>query len=408
MRSRPRRIRPGHTVRARAVRSGASLVCVLTTFAVLASPADAQIARDTTRPFVQGGVYDRPYLGRLLGRTAIGGYAEAHARWERADGVTEEAGFVPKRFNLFTATQVSDFVRVGAELEFEEGTEEIKLEYAAIDVLIHPSLGLRGGMILSPLGRFNLSHDSPLNEFTDRPLVSTELLGVALSEPGLGLFGTVPLGGMARLTYEAYAVNGFHDGLITDAPDGTRVPLGRANIEDGNASPAFVARLAWSPSLALELGVSAHHGAWNRFEVDGAAIDDRRDLTLAVFDFDADLAGFQLTGEAATASIDLPPSLERINASAQRGAFVDIVRDFGHGWVTTMPASFFAAKLRLESLDFDTDLDGDDVRRLALGVNFRPTRDTALKLDYVRSRTRDRFSNPSEHAALLFSIATYF
>ena len=44
-------------------------------------------------------------------------------------------------------------------------------------------------MILSPLGKFNLAHDSPLNEFTDRPLVSTDLLGVALSEPGFGALG---------------------------------------------------------------------------------------------------------------------------------------------------------------------------------------------------------------------------
>ena len=35
------------------------------------------------RPFVRGGVYDRPYLARLLGRTAVGGYAEFHARLQR-------------------------------------------------------------------------------------------------------------------------------------------------------------------------------------------------------------------------------------------------------------------------------------------------------------------------------------
>jgi len=376
----------------------------------LAAGASGQVVQDTAqrRPFVEGGVYDKPYLGRLLGRTAVGGYAEAHARWQRVDGATEEAGFVPKRFNLFTATQVSDFVRVGAELEFEEGTEEIKLEFAAIDVIIHPSLSLRGGMILSPLGRFNLSHDSPLNEFTDRPLVSTDLLGVALSEPGFGLLGQIPLGGMARLTYEVYAVNGFHDGVITDAEDGTRVPLGRANVEDANASPALVGRLAWSPRIGLELGMSAHRGAWNVFEVEGVRVDERRDLTLAVLDFEADAAGFAFSGEAATMSVDLPAGLEGVNASAQRGLFLDVVRPFGAGWVPTMPGSYFAAKLRLEAVDFDTDLAGDDTRRVSLGLNFRPTRDTVLKLDWVRGRTRDRFENASDAAALLFSLATYF
>ena len=52
----------------------------------------AMVARDTIdRPLVRGGVYDKPYLTRLGGRTTVGGYAEAHARWERVDGRRDEA-----------------------------------------------------------------------------------------------------------------------------------------------------------------------------------------------------------------------------------------------------------------------------------------------------------------------------
>jgi hypothetical protein len=391
------------------VRRAYAVLLALLTFAS-AAPATAQETRqDTTRrPFVEGGVYDKPYLGRLLGRIAVGGYAEAHAHWRRTDGITEEAGFVAKRFNLFTATQVSDFVRIGAELEFEEGAEEIRLEYAAIDVALHPALALRGGMILSPIGRFNLAHDSPLNEFTDRPLVSTELLGVALSEPGFGLFGQVGLSGTGRMTYELYAVNGFHEGLLYDAEDGTRLPAGRSNFEDNNASPAFVGRIAFSPRVGWELGASAHHGAWNVFDADGAAIDERRDVSILAVDAEASLFGFELAGEAARARIEMTEALDGINASAQRGLYLEAIRPFGRGLVRTMPGSSFAAKLRLDVVDFDTDLGGDDVARLTLGLNFRPTPDTALKLDYLRGRARDRFNVPSDFAGLLFSIATYF
>ncbi|MGH7507728.1 MAG: hypothetical protein ACRELX_18895 [Longimicrobiales bacterium] len=372
-------------------------------------PATAQV-RDTARarPFVEGGVYDKPYLARLLGRTAVGGYAEAHARWQRADGATEEAGFLLKRMNLFTATQVSDFVRIGTELEFEDGAREIKLEYAAIDIIIHPAFALRGGMLLSPLGRFNLSHDSPLNEFTDRPLVSTELLGVALSEPGFGALGELGTGGGGRVTYELYLVNGFHDGLITESPAGTRLAAGRANLEDNNATPALVGRVAWSPALALELGVSGHHGAYNRYVVEGARIDERRDVTVLVLDVDAAIAGFRVTGEAATVRVDVPPETELIYASRQRGAYLEVDRDFGAGLVRTMPDSYLTAKARLDVVDFDTRSRGDAVRQLSLGINFRPTRDTALKLDYVRGRTRDTLNLAGDHALVLFSIATYF
>lgn len=366
-------------------------------------------ARDTTeRPFVRGGVYDKPFLTRLGGRTAIGGYAEAHARWQRVDGVRDEAGFEARRFNLFTNTRVSDFVRIGAELEFEDGGREIKLEYAAIDVRVHPAFTLRAGMLLSPLGRFNLAHDSPLNEFTDRPLVSTEMLGVALSEPGFGAFGQIGFARSARMTYELYATNGFHDGLITQSEDGTRVPLGRGNFEDNNGSPAVVGRLTMSPRPGSEVGISMHHGAYNVFEDEGATVDERRNLTILVLDAELHLAGIAFAGEAAVSRIDIPSGLTGIYASRQRGAYVEAVRAFGGGWVQTMPQSSFAAKLRLDGVDLDAERAGHGVMQLSAGVNFRPTGDSVLKFDYVRGRSRDEFNNASNHAYILLSVATYF
>ena len=386
------------------------LVCA----SMLAHVTPALAQRDTTvkdtveRPFVRGGVYDKPYLARLGGRTTIGGYAEAHARWERVDGKRDEAGFEAKRFNLFTNARVSDFVRIGAELEFEDGGSEIKLEYAAIDLRIHPALTLRGGMLLSPLGKFNLAHDSPLNEFTDRPLVSTELLGVALSEAGFGAFGQVGFARTGRFTYEVYATNGFHDGLITDSEEGTRVPLGRGNVEDNNGSPAFVGRFAVSPLPSAELGISAHHGAYNVFTSEGTQVDERRDLSILALDAEARVAGVQLSGEAALTSIDIAPGLEGVYADRQHGFYAEAVRPFGRGWMRTMPSSSFAAKVRVDYVDFDVDQDGHTTGQVSLGFNFRPTQDSVVKLDYVRGRDRDEFNNRSDHAFLLFSLATYF
>jgi hypothetical protein len=181
------------------------------------------------RPFVPGGYDDKPYLTGLFGRIAVGGYIEADAVWERADGVTEEAGFLLKRWNLLTSSRVGDRMQVWAEVEFEDGGSEIVLELAQIDLELHPAINLRGGMLLVPIGRFNLAHDGPRNPFVDRPLLATDILGSALSMPGFGLFGVVPLGGQARATYEAYAVNGYHDGLLLDSPDGTRLPFGAQN-----------------------------------------------------------------------------------------------------------------------------------------------------------------------------------
>ena len=375
--------------------------------APLPAQAPDSARADTTRPFVRGGMYDKPFQTRLLGRTAIGGYAEAHARWHEVEGLRDEAGFEAKRFNLFTHTRVSDAVRIGAEIEIEEGGREIKLEYAAIDLLLHPALALRAGMILSPIGRFNLSHDSPLNEFTDRPLVSTELIGVALSEPGFGVFGRAEVRG-ARLTYEAYGTNGFHSGLIDDAEPGTRIPLGRGNFEDNNGSPAVVGRIALSPSVDHEVGVSAHHGAYNQFNLEGTAIDDRRDVTIAALDMETRLFGTTIAGEAAVARIDIPPGLVGIYASRQHGWYLEAVHELFAGRLPTLPASLFALKARWDYVKFDAAIPGESAGQLTVGANFRPTRDTALKLDYVRGRGRDRFNNLAQHVFLLASVATYF
>lgn len=380
--------------------------------AALLSPIAAVAQQDTVppedRPFVEGGQFDKPYLTRLLGRAAIGGYVEAHARLERTDGVVEERGFEAKRFNLFAATQVSDFVRIGAELEFEDGAEEIKLEFATVDISVHRSLRFRGGMLLSPLGRFNLSHDSPLNEFTDRPLVSTEIIGTALSEPGFGAFGVFPVGRTGRITYEWYAVNGFSDGLIQESAEGTRIPLGRSNLEDNNRSLSTVGRVTWSPDLDFEIGFSGHHGAYNVFEQDGEAIDEKRNITIAVLDVSAEAFGFRAAGELAFASIDVPLALVGLFAENQRGVYFEVLRDFGRGWIATMPNSFFTVGVRLDLVDFDSDLAGDNVRQITLGANFRPTLDSVVKLDYVRGRSHDRFNNPADHVGFQLSLATYF
>ena len=383
----------------------------VTLLALVSNAAIAQrdtVRADTTRPFVRGGVYDKPYQTRLLGRTAIGGYAEAHARYERVDGITEESGFEAKRFNIFTSTRVSDFVRMAAELEFEEGGEEIKLEYAAIDVRIHQLLTLRGGMLLSPLGRFNLSHDSPLNEFTDRPLVSTEILGVALSEPGFGVLGQMPTGRQGRLTWEAYLTNGFHDGMVTASPDGTRIPLGRGNTEDQNSSPAIVGRVAWSPAIGHEFGVSGHHGAWNQFSIDGTQVDERRDLSIGVVDAEVTLAGIRISGEGALARADIPPGLRGTYASRQAGWYVELARDIGAGWLRTAPGSTFTLKARVDAIDLDTEAVGHHVRQAGGGINFRPTSESVIKLELVRGWGYDQFNNRSDFAKLLASFATYF
>jgi hypothetical protein len=241
-----------------------------------------------------------------------------------------------------------------------------------------------------------------------RPAEAQELLGVALAQPGLGAFGRLERASGARVTYELYAVTGYHDGVLLDSPDGTRLPAGRRNFEDGNASPAVVGRVEWSPATPVSLGISGYHGAYNRYRLDGLAIDQRRDVAVAALDGEVTHGAFTWSGEAAVVEVGVPPTLAGLFAERQAGAWLLGAWRFGRGWIGAMPDSWFSVAARGDVVDFDHDLPGDSRRAVSLGVNFRPVPETVLKLGYERGETRDRFNNPGAFAALRLGFATYF
>jgi hypothetical protein len=376
--------------------------------AVISAQSDAPDTSQTRRhkPLVAGGIGDKPFITRLAGRTSVGGYMEALFIYERHAGVTEEVTFEPRRMNLFAYSTLSDRVNFFTEIEFEDGGEEIKVETAVLDFNISESFALRGGILLSPIGKFNLTHDSPRNEVNERPLVSTDLIGVTLSEPGMGIFGALYPGNL-RLTYELYAVNGYNDGLITRSAL-TRIPAGKSSLgEDNNNRPAFAGRLAgrWRN---LDAGVSFHTGDYNKFETGGLKIDEARRLTILAIDGEWEWRGLNLRGELARATIEVQKSLLGLYAEEQRGVYAQLSYQLARRFFKLLPLSYFTAVARFDAVDFDSDLEGDSHNRLTLGLNFRPIPDTVFKLDYRRDYFRDRVNTRVDGAAITFGMATYF
>ncbi len=396
----------------RAAALGLALALLATAFPPQArvasgAPGDS-LASEPPRPFVDGGFDDKPHLTGLFGTLALGGYLEGSAGWARADGATDELGAELTRWNLLVSTSLHGRVTIFSELEVEEGGEEITLELAQVDVRFASAFTLRGGILLLPLGRFNLAHDAPRNEIVSRPAVAQDLLGVALAQPGLGAIGRFELARGARFTYEAYAVNGYHDGLISDSFGGTRLVAGRRNFEDANASPAVVGRLELSPNRRTALGLSGYHGAYNVYRLGGLAVDARRDVTVGVLDLELPLGSLVWSGEGALVNVEVPTTLEGLFASRQAGAYVMAAWAFGAAWVEAMPGSWFTVAARLDAVDFDRDLAGDSMRALSLGLNFRPVPETVLKLGYERGETRDRFNNLGTFARVQLGLASYF
>lgn len=358
---------------------------------------------------VSGGMYARPYLFRPSSGIAIGGYAEGLYRSEYADGVHVESGFEFRRFNLFFFSSIAERISLTAELEFEHGTEEITLETALVDFELYEAVNLRGGILLSPLGRFNLAHDSPRNEFNDRPIVSTTIIPSTFSEAGAGLFGLLYPSGTTRITYEAYVVNGLNDGILL-AGSGTSIPAGRPGSFDGdnNGSPSFVGRVALLPAFGGEIGLSGHTGIYNTFEAEGIRIDEKRRATIVALDGECSVGDLTIQGEFAHASIDLPSSLTGLYASSQQGIYGQAVYTLWGGLLPMFPQSTLSFGVRFDEVDMDRDISGDLIRRLTVGVNLRFVPETVLKLDYQHNWMFDRLNNESRGAGIQAGFATYF
>lgn len=378
-------------------------------------PADT-VPADTLRAG-QEGLYARPFIASLSG-TSVGGYAEAHGGYFREDGLSDGFSMEFRRFNIFLFSAISPRVRLISELEFEHGTEEIALETALIDVQIAPYLVLRGGILLPPIGYFNLNHDSPRWNFVERPIVSTEIIPSTLSEVGFGVHGRLFTGAWG-FSYDAYLTNGLQDGVLVNASGRTRLAGGKAEeqfAEDNNGSPAVSARVALLRPGRGELGLSLYHGAYNTFEIEGDAIDERRGLTLAALDLGIQVGPLALRGEAARVTLDVPPDLGELFADEQWGAHLDLSLPV---WRPRLPGYASAAlslDLRVEYADFNVGTFtstgagiGDEVFALVPGLSFRPSADTVFRVNYRRHWTRDLLRNPTSHlGGVQVGFATYF
>lgn len=381
---------------------------------LIAAPAAAR-AQDTA--LVQGGIYQRPFIFSA-GRTAVGGYVEADGSWFRTDGVSEGPSFEVRRFNIFLYSGVGRRLRFTSELEFEHGTEEIALETALVDFVVTPSLVLRAGVLLPPIGAFNVSHDGPRYEFVERPLVSTEIIPATLSEAGLGVHGRLAPKGFA-LSYDAYLSNGLGPGVVLNDRGGTHLPSGKGEglvAEDANGSPAFSGRIAARSRGLGEVGLSHYRGVYNQYRIEGVTVDERRWVSLSALDIETRVGPVAMKGEAALASIDLPPDLEELHGGRQWGFYLDAVVPVWRPTIRGLTEPVVNLGVRVDRADFNTgeftstgQVRGDEQTAVTLAASFRPVNGTVFRLNYRHDWIRDLAGNATiRRAGVMLGVATYF
>ena len=366
---------------------------------------------------VQDAIYDRPFITSDF-PVALGGYLEGNTNYFSEDGVSEGFSMEFRRFNIFLYSTIIPRVRFLAELEFEHGTEEIGIETAQVEFEFLQALILRAGIMVVPIGAYNVNHDPPKYEFVERPLEATQIIPSTLSDIGFGFNGKIFWNNLL-FTYDAYLVNGLSDGIILNDQGRTFLESGKSEerfAEDNNGSPTFSGRLAVKSFKFGELGISYYSGIYNSFQIEGEIVDAKRNIEIAAIDFNTKIEKLIIQGEVAVNSIDVPKDISEIFGTKQWGGYIDIVYPIIQANILGFDNSVINLAVRLERVDYNVGEFAetgkniyDDINGLSFAINFRPATGTVLKANYIHFWSRDALGNPTvKTAGFQFGIATYF
>ena len=387
--------------------------------AIAALGVAGELAAQEDTTLVQGGIYQRPYIVASQ-QASIGGYLETHAQTFTTEGVSEGFSFEVRRFNIFLYAALGRRLRFTSELEFEHGVEEINLETALLDFVVNPSFVIRAGVLLPPIGAYNVNHDGPRYEFVERPLVDTEIIPTTLSEAGAGVHGRLAPGrGGTTISYDAYLSNGLNDGVILNETGRTHLASGKGEslfAEDQNGSPSLSGRVAVRTRGWGELGVSHYRGIYNVWKVEGEEVDVRRWLSVSALDVETRAGPVTLRGEAALASVDVPVDLEETHAGRQWGVYLDAIVPVWRPTIRGLENPVVNLAARLEYVDLNVGSfsstgtsRGDEASAVVLAASFRPVAETVFRVNYRLDWFRDLLGNPVERTAgVQVGLATYF
>ncbi|WP_340691021.1 DUF3373 domain-containing protein [Hydrogenobacter thermophilus] len=194
---------------------------------------------------------------------SIGGYGEVHFvhNPDKKPKNTIDA----KRLILYFGYAFNERLKFNSEIEWEhafvEGGEEsgeTAVEFAFLDYSFNEKLGLRGGLLLIPVGIINEYHEPPTFPSVDRPYLERNIIPTTWRELGFGAYGK-----LANLEYRAYITNG----LKPNEEAGEKVESGellkgfRQNgFKAASDQIAFTGRLDYNLPYNLKVGASTFVG----------------------------------------------------------------------------------------------------------------------------------------------------
>lgn len=336
---------------------------------------------------------------------SIGGYGEAlyqNFAAERQDGAPADLRdrIDLLRVVLYFGYKFNEHLLFNTEIEYEhattgEGAEEkgeVSVEFAYVDWRPSRYLGLRGGLLLLPVGVLNEVHEPPTFLGSRRPDTEIRILPTTWSELGIALYGDA-----GDFAYRVFVVNGLDaEGFSAFAP----IRGGRQSGSDAIAEDfGFAGRVDYVGAPGLLAGVSGYTGDSSQgAQVDGQSFAGRVSL------FDAHVEwrwrGLRMRALYAAGSIG---DAAQINALLGRTGEESVPSRFSGGYVEagydvlsglrdgarSLPEAELIPFFRYERLDTQQRVPAgfeanpaNDMTLWTLGAVFLPIPQIALKADY--------------------------
>ena len=324
---------------------------------------------------------------------SIAGYGEM--LYENFAGENQAGAAVGKttqldylRAIIYAGYRFNDQFLFNSEIEVEHG-DEVFIEFAYIDYLVNEHFGIRGGMLLVPMGLVNEFHEPNVFMGAERPVTEQVIIPSTWRENGGGVYGSVD-----QVSFRAYVINGLNGANFSSAG----VRGGRQKGSKAKASSmAFTGRVDITPTPGVFLGTSFYSGGSGHGEIVLGA--DELGIQTTIFDIhgQAQVRGFDVRGLYARASIgdaaELNMALGKTGTSAIAETLQGGYMQVGYNLLSQVPEAggvSLAPYLRLEKVDtqgtvpvgFARSLSTDNVYT-TVGVELKPIPNVVLKVDHM-------------------------
>ncbi len=319
---------------------------------------------------------------------SIGGYGEMFIAKKNGDkAYTDIYRFIP-----YFGYRLSPWVIMNTELEFEHGDTskggKVLVEFMYLDFLFNKKANIRVGNLLVPMGITNLRHEPTLFGTVLRPYTERYLIPSTWHESGALLYGKIA---NDRVEYTAGIINALNM-ANADIDSNTWIKSARiGSAKNGAFSPAFVARVDYETNSFL-VGGSLYYG-------DGSnSKDDITGTTMSIFELHAlyNYTNLSLKALYTEANLHKASKIDQNATSGAQALYVSIAYNIADLIAIDNKLIIFGLYENYNLARYKADGSSRQaISKYNIGVNFFPTDQSVLKLDYetVDDPNNDQLDN---------------